>query len=484
MRVSPLARRSLAVAAASAIALAAAPAAFAADGKWTQLSNFSNANKYPAMSSIDEPTIARFGGNVQVLWSADTSSSAQSYWTAQLDGAGKVTMPAAVAFGGWSALAHNPALISLGGQRFLGFNGLQSTTTGAPYTSGAEYYATSGDGKSWSLGPGSLSSTRSAYASYSNDVVDNAGTPVWIGSASSTTGINWHVGISPTDPAPDGSDGEFRLDGCCGYSGAGARDASTGAVWAAFYSNSSASSEQGIQAGQIVPFAGGFTQAPGSVTIQDGAASSLPPDQRVAMAARVGGGVYVAYSMGYPNVKSIRIWQVGTGNTLDIPGSANAEAVSLAAGPDGRLWVTWSAKDKIKAVHTNASVTKVGAVGSWGAPKGTATIWSTTTSAEAGGLDVAISSEARSAVNVWHTHLTRTLSVNGPATAGRGSSVTFTVSDAGDPVAGARVTFGGRSATTNAQGKATLRAPGGTGGAGVRAAKSGYNTGASGVRVK
>lgn len=484
MRSSVLVRRAVTAAAAGALVLAAAPAAFAADGKWTQLSSFTNANKYPSMSSIDEPTIARFGGSVQVLWSAENSSSAQSYWTAQLDGAGKVTMPATVAFGGWSAIARNPALISLNGQRFLGFNGLQSTTTGAPYTSGAAYYATSGDGKTWALGPGSLSATQSAYASYSNDVVDNAGTPVWIGSASSTSGINWHVGISPSDPAPEGSDGEFRLGGCCAYDGAGARDAATGAVWAAFYSNSSASSEQGIQAGQIVPYAGGFTQAPGSVSVENGAASSLPPDQRVAMAARAGGGVYVAYSMGYPNVKSIRIWQVGTGNTLDVPGSANAEAISLAAGPDGRLWVTWSAKDRIKAAHTNAAVTKVGAVGSWGAPKGTATIWATATSAEAGGLDVAISSEARSAVNVWHAHLTRTLSVDGPRTAGRGSSVTFTVTDAGDPVAGARVSFGGRTATTNGQGKATLRAPGGTGGAGVRAAKSGYNTGATAVRVR
>ena len=88
---------------------------------------------------------------------------------------------------------------------------------------------------------------------------------------------------------------------------------------------------------------------------------------------------------------------------------------------------------------------------------------------------------SRSAINVWHTHVLRTLSVDGPKTASRGSSVTFTVSDAGDPVAGAKVTFGGRSATTNAQGKATLRASGGNG---VRAAKAGYNTGTTAVRVR
>lgn len=480
MRTSSIARRTVAAAAAGALVLVVAPAALAADGKWTQVSNYSNANSYPKMGNIDEPTMARFGSEVQILWSEDNSSSTSSYKTAMVNGAGKITMPATTAFGGWSAIAHNPALISLNGQRFLAFSGLQSTTTGAPYTSGAEYYATSGDGKNWNLGPGSLSATRSAYASYSNDVVDNAGTPVWIGSASSTSGINWHVGVSPTDPAPDGSDGQFRLPGCCAYDGAGARDQATGAVWAAFYSNSSALNEQGIQVGQIVPFAGSFTQAPGSVIDRDGSAASADPGQRVAMAARAGGGVYVAYPVGYPTTTAINLWKVGSGQVLKIP-APEARAVTMSADPEGRLWVSWSSKNRVKVVHTNTAGTALGAVGSFGAPKGTDTVWSSASSAAGGGLDVAYSVTSRSAINVWHTHVLRTLSVDGPKTASRGSSVTFTVSDAGDPVAGAKVTFGGRSATTNAQGKATLRASGGNG---VRAAKAGYNTGTTAVRVR
>jgi uncharacterized GH25 family protein len=43
--------------------------------------------------------------------------------------------------------------------------------------------------------------------------------------------------------------------------------------------------------------------------------------------------------------------------------------------------------------------------------------------------------------------------------AGRGRIITFRVLDAGDPVAGATVKAGGKTLTTAANGKATLRQP-------------------------
>ena len=146
-------------------------------------------------------------------------------------------------------------------------------------------------------------------------------------------------------------------------------------MYSAFYSNSRATTENGIQVGQILPSLGAFSQAPASTLIRDGSPDSLDPGQRVAMAARAGGGVYVAYNVGYPSVSTVRLLQVGTSNTMDVPGSAGARAVSLAAGPDGRLWVTWIAGTKVKAVHTNAAATRFGAVGTWGAPRGASTLW-------------------------------------------------------------------------------------------------------------
>jgi hypothetical protein len=431
------------------------------------------------MSISDQPTVARFGSDLQVVWNGQ-GTGGDSYSTAIVGGSGRITTPAREIISNWATVTENAALISLGGQRFLAFGGLQSTTTGAPYTSGAEYYATSADGTTFAVGAGSLSASGTAYAAYGNDVVDNAGTPVWVGNSGTTSGISWHVGISPSDPAPQGSDGHFGVTGCCAYMAAGARDTATGAVYGAFYSNSSGAAEMGVQVGQILPTQGAFAQAPGSMTSNEYGNNSVAATQRIALAGRAGGGVYVAYVMGYPSVKAIRIWQVGTTKTLDVP-APQSSAVSLAADPSGRLWLTWIQGDRIKVAHTNKAATALGAVGSWGAPRGKSDLWKTATSATDGVLDVVTTaSGADGKVNVWHTQALRTLSIKA-SRASRGRPVTFTVTDAGDPVSGVQVKFGGRSASTNAAGKATITA---SSSGKATAKKSGYNSGQTSVRVR
>ena len=477
------ARSALIVTGVAALTIGLAPAAFAAPGDWTQLSTFAAATDLPKMANIDQPTAARFGSSLQVVWSGQ-GTSGSNYYSAIVDGSGHVSTPSHEIISNWSGLTENPALIDLNGQRFLAFSGLKSTTTGAPYTVGAEYYATSADGQAFTVGAGSMSAATTAYAGYGNDVVNNGGTPVWVGNAGTTSGLSWHSGIAASDPAPAGSDGFFGLSGCCAYDAATARDASTGAVYAAFYSNSSGTSEQGIQVGQILPTQGAFSQAPGSLTSNDYGNNSVSPDQRVAMAARAGGGVYVAYAMGYPSTTTIRVLQVGTTHTMDLPVSGRVGRISLTADPAGRIWLVYGQDDRVKAVHTNAAATQFGAVGSWGAPRGATTVWHTAAIGSSGGLDIVITSNgADNKINVWHTQALRTLSIKAaPSSAHRGSAVVFTVTDAGDAVAGATVKFAGHTATTNASGKATISASG-HGRVGATAKKSGYNNGATSVRV-
>lgn len=474
-----LARLALGATLASAVVVGAAPAAFAAPGDWTQVSQTSSATRYPEVGNITEPTMARFGSSLQVLWPQQQSSSAQAYFTAILDAAGRVSTPAQQAFPEWDAVTKNPTLISLAGQRFLSFSGLN------PGRSGAQYFATSGDGLAWDVSTGSMSETQSAYAAYGSDAIDNAGTPVWVGNAGSTAGIRWHVGTSPANPAPAGTDQSYSLAGCCAYNAAAARDEATGVVWASFYSNSSATTENGIQVGQILPAAAGWGQAPGSVQIEDGRASSSDPDQQVAMAARAGGGVFVAYKVGYPSAKLLRILRVDNGATMDIPVRGNVRSVSMGADPAGRIWVAWNQDNRMRAVHTNQAGTRLGSVGVWGAPRGTDTMWKVTTAGSEAGADVVVTATTRSAINVWHTQITRTLTVKAsPASVRRGSSVTFTVTDAGDAVSGATVRFGGRSATTNGSGRATINAPGSRGSVTATARKGAFNPGATSVRVR
>ena len=463
----------------AALVAGTAPAALAAPGDWTQLSQTSSATSYPEVGNIYEPTAAWFGSTLQVLWPQKASAGKEGYVTSLLDTAGRVTAGPAPVFGDWDAVTKNPALIALGGQRFLSFSGLN------PGRSGAQYFATSGDGLSWAVSNGSMSETQSAYAAYGSDAIDNAGTPVWVGNAGSTTGIRWHVGTSDVNPAPAGTDQSYNLSGCCAYNAVAARDAATGAVYAAFYSNSSATSENGIQVGQILPAAAGWRQAPDSTTIRDGRADSVDPGQKVAMVGRPGGGVYVAYAVGYPTPRLIRVLNVVTGATLDVPRSADANAVAMSAEPDGRLWITWEQKGKVKAVHTNAAATRLGSVGSWGAPRGTENLWKSTIAGTSGGAAVVYTATTQNAINVWHNNVTRTLTVKAnPASARRGSGVTFTVTDAGDPVAGATVRFGSRTATTNGAGRATITAPGSSGRVKATAKNGVYNPGTTTVRVR
>jgi hypothetical protein len=479
-----LARTAAIGAVVGAVALASAPAALATPGQWTQLSTFSAATNLPKMANIDQPTAARFGSSLQVVWSGQ-GTSGSNYYTAIVDGAGHVSTPSHEIISNWAGVTENPRLIDIGGQRFLGFSGLQSTTTGAPYTSGAEYYATSADGATFALGAGALSATSSAYAAYGNDIVNNAGTPVWVGNAGTTSGVSWHAGIAASDPAPAGSDGHIGLTGCCAYSAAGARDEATGAVYAAFYSNSSGTTEQGVQVGQILPTQGAFAQAPGSVTTNDYGTNSISPDQRVAMTARAGGGVFVAYGMGYPNLTGIRVLEVGTGRTMDIAVSGRAGRIALTSDPAGRLWLVYAQDNKIRAIHTNKAATRFGAMGVWGAPRGTDTLWKTAAVGSSGGLDVVISSNGGDGkINVWHTQALRTLGINAVVThPRRGTQVVFTVSDAGDPVAGATVKWRGSSYTTNASGQVSVHASS-RGRFPVTAKKDGYNPGKTSVRVR
>ena len=458
---------------------AGAGAAAAAPGDWTQVSQTSSATTYPEVGNIYEPTAAWFGSALQVLWPQKTSSSAEAYVTALLDTAGRVVAGPAPVFGDWTAVTKNPSLLSVGGQRFLSFSGLN------PGRTGAQYFATSGDGLAWSVSAGSMSETQSAYASYGSDAIDNAGTPVWVGNAGTTTGIRWHVGTSPTNPAPPGTDQSFTLSGCCAYNAAAARDAATGAVYAAFYSNSNATTENGIQVGQILPGSAGWRQAPGSTSVEDGRASSSDPSQRVAMVGRPGGGVFVAYGMGYPTPTGIRILNVVTGATLDITGTKDARSIAMTAEPDGRLWVTWRQGTTVKAVHTNAAVTRLGSIGNWRAPRGTEYLWRSTAAGTAGGAALVYTATTQNAINVWHTNVTRTLTVKAdPGSVRRGGRVAFTVTDAGDPVSGATVRFGSRTGTTNGAGKVTIAAPGSGGRAKATARKGIYNPGVTTVRVR
>ena len=165
------------------------------------------------------------------------------------------------------------------------------------------------------------------------------------------------------------------------------------------------------------------------------------------MAARAGGGVYVAYDVGYPSAKTIRILNVDTGATLDFPVSGERAQRGMARGSGRPDLGRWEQGDRMKAVHTNAAGTRARFGRQRGARHAAPTPCGRRRSpARAGGADVVYTATTQKAINVWHTQIARTLTVKAePVRRRRRSGVTFTVTDAGDPVAGATVRFGSRT---------------------------------------
>ena len=104
---------------------------------------------------------------------------------------------------------------------------------------------------------------------------------------------------------------------------------------------------------------GSAATMPGTSDMQVGMLGRTP------LAARAGGGFYVAYATGYPTQNRVRVWRVGASNAPVIAKLAgNADPVALAAAPDGRLWLVWtdtsSGAPQVLAARSNKKATRFG----------------------------------------------------------------------------------------------------------------------------
>ena len=107
---------------------------------------------------------------------------------------------------------------------------------------------------------------------------------------------------------------------------------------------------------QILPSLGLPRLAPRALT----RGAFAPPDHRMPLVARDGGGVYLAYCSGYPVCTQVLLWRIGGGPRLIAKGP-NIQDVNLARGPDGRLWVMWQdgTRRQLYATRTNKPASKV-----------------------------------------------------------------------------------------------------------------------------
>lgn len=302
-------------------------------------------------------------------------------------------------------------------------------------------------GAAWTLPAEAVGQDTNAVASYGTAATTLAdGTP--IAAFPLNSDITWHVGtaVTPTSRSPSA--------GCCAYNLEMVRDGDD--VWLGWYANGGTPSTNGTLFRRIHPTLGPVIKAPGA-----------------------------AYCVGYPNCDHIGLWKVGTSKVTKVPRSRYAEDVAISPGPSGRLWIAWSDNiPKIQAVRTGRSGSGMGPGRVLGMPRGTDSVYSVAVNGTTGRGDVVI----QVGNGFWHTQSIARLTLRGKPGAwkhGKKRKATFTVTDAGDSVAGAKVKAGSKKCTTKASGRCTIAFPRSTKGKlVVHASGTGYAPAKTTLRVK
>lgn len=350
----------------------------------------------------------------------------------------------------WLHMDFTPILTGTpdGGLRVV-FGGVRSSSPGF-WSDGRMYTATSdAAGTSWTLPAEAIGLSTSAYQSYGTAATTLFdGTPIAAFSVDDT--MTWHVGTG-SDP-----DQSFTVPGAYLYDSVLVRDAA--GVWVAWQSlGVTDAATTGTFVRKLHPGPPeDAVKAPGSSV-----GPNVVVTDRVAFARRSGGGLFLAYCVGYPTCAKVRLWKVGTTTTVDVPRSKGALTIALASGPGGRLWLAWQDGTKVSVVRTDKTGLTLGGPSTLrvpypkrSTPLDALAIEGSTTSR----LDVVLSNFG----GFWHAQFKPALLVGATPSSwkhGKATTVTFRVTDAGAKSTGATVKIGSRSCVTKAKGTCAITFP-------------------------
>jgi len=353
---------------------------------------------------------------------------------------------------GWTGFTNAAVVVDRGGLRAF-WGGFRSTDSSDPQKETSTALSPDG-GASWVLQPGQINPDGAqSYASSTAATVRPDGSALQ--AFAGTLGTWVHAGLSPATPNYD-----YQAPlGPYGYDPNLATDAAGQSVMAWY---SSATGHLGVLA-QLVNAdgspGGSALTMPGTGDMQIGMIGRTP------LAARSGGGSYIAYPTGYPSLERVRVWRIGAGRA-PIVGRVRggSPAAAIAAASDGRLWVLWTkgfGDPDVLARRSNRNATRFGATVNAGHPRDAMQAHKLDASAARGALDVLgnfnIGTTSGAVTSYRRIEPGLTLAARpGRLRRGRATSMRFTVSDAGDPVRGAAVRVGGKSATTDRNGRVTL----------------------------
>lgn len=174
------------------------------------------------------------------------------------------------------------------------------------------------------------------------------------------------------------------------------------------------------------------------VTLPSSGAAQL--QHRVGITGRIGApGVVIAYTQGTSEfLGDPAVFRVDSGKATKLT-RKNGEQIGIAAAPAGRLWVFWKKGNTVFARRSNKAATKFGATRSIKAPGGGATsIFNLAGEGSRGPLDLlALADPTSGPLANYHQRILPGLTLK--ATHKKNGKTAFKVTDAGEPVAGAKV---------------------------------------------
>jgi hypothetical protein len=418
--------------------------------------------------SASELALARTSdGVLHVAWKEQTGPLAEAIRHRSVSVAGRLGPTSTIA-SGWIGLSDPELVVERAGGLRVYFGGQRTTQSDEPLA-GLLTATAPASGASWSA-PAVVHRRNQAGAARNwSATVGRDGThyQAWYG----VSEIYLHRGLDATQ-----GDNLFTAAPPLSEFGPTVVDDAAGRLWVSwcgFGGNAGGLFVQRADPATGAPI-GAVRKLPGSTTPHQGAQVSTCNLERTAarrtpMVARVGGGVFIAGSTGYPTLSRVNVWridpsgQVPAGSFVVAAGSFGHTTPVLAAAPDGRVWVAWleaaAGRVTIAARRSNRLGT------AWGEPvrvraPGNWILGALNVSAQRGRLDVLGLMDSVGAGNsVQHTQLLPGLTLRHVRTVRRqnGSvALSFRVSDAGEPVGGARIVVGNASDLTAGNGLATV----------------------------
>lgn len=172
----------------------------------------------------------------------------------------------------------------------------------------------------------------------------------------------------------------------------------------------------------------------------------------------LGSGVYLAYRKGYPSADRVNVWRVGADRAVTVARTGKGVGeVALADGGRGRIWALWVSDGKVFARRSNHNVTRWGTAVRAKIPAGSVGTTTLQADAQGGKVDVLAYASKVEGSGFFHTQLRPGITFKASPTKLRGrTSVVFTTTDAGAPLSDSKVTAGGKTCTTNKDGRCSI----------------------------